>query len=230
MDETVPKGFFSDPLLESIATRLLSLEPGARLPSERQLGESLGVSRTALRDRLSSLESMGLLERRTGAGTFVVRVPPGTLGDAIALGLISSSIPLNSLQGVRHGLERQAAVEACGRVDHLNLARMAVAVDNMDAAQTTEDLREADRAFHASLFAASGDSALQFFAEVLGRALQHTKRNVSLAEDRTRMRALHRAVFDAVRDGDTQAASNAIDAHFAWLTELVDRGEDAASA
>jgi DNA-binding FadR family transcriptional regulator len=61
----------------------------------------IGATRTALRDRLSYLESMGILERRTGAGTFVKELRPETLSEALMLGLIASHMTLSSLTSVR---------------------------------------------------------------------------------------------------------------------------------
>ncbi len=65
------------PLYSQIAERLTDriktgkLTPGARLPSERELSESLGVNRMTLRQALHLLETQGLLVRRQGAGTYV---------------------------------------------------------------------------------------------------------------------------------------------------------------
>ena len=56
-----------------------SLNSGERLPSERALAKQLGVSRTTLRRAMQLLESRGLVETRSGRGTFVS--PPG--GQAI---------------------------------------------------------------------------------------------------------------------------------------------------
>jgi GntR family transcriptional regulator, transcriptional repressor for pyruvate dehydrogenase complex len=47
------------------------LQPGDRLPSERELSESLGVGRSSVREALRSLELLGLIETRRGEGTFI---------------------------------------------------------------------------------------------------------------------------------------------------------------
>src|SRR6202451_4571757 len=53
---------------------LKKLRPGDKLPSERELAEMLGVSRSSIRDAIRSLELVGLVEPRQGAGT-IVREP-----------------------------------------------------------------------------------------------------------------------------------------------------------
>jgi len=52
------------------------LEPGDRLPPERELAEQFGVSRPSVREAMIALETAGLIEVRTGDGTFVRRVVP----------------------------------------------------------------------------------------------------------------------------------------------------------
>src|ERR1700679_2746810 len=60
--------------------RLISkkLKPGDKLPSERELAEMLRVSRSSIRDAIRSLELIGLVEPRQGAGTIVRELSAGT--------------------------------------------------------------------------------------------------------------------------------------------------------
>jgi GntR family transcriptional regulator, transcriptional repressor for pyruvate dehydrogenase complex len=150
--------YFDDVLMGRIADQILAMDAGEKLPSEREQAESLGVSRTALRDRLSRLESMGVLERRSGSGTFVKQLRPESVAESIALGLMASNMSVASLRSVRHALERQAAIEGCARADHISLAHMAIALDRMDVSDSTDELHDADLAFHTALFAASGSA------------------------------------------------------------------------
>src|ERR1700758_2948444 len=58
---------------------LKKLHPGDKLPSERELTEMLGVSRSSIRDAIRSLELVGLVEPRQGAGTVVKEISSSTL-------------------------------------------------------------------------------------------------------------------------------------------------------
>src|ERR687893_1979319 len=65
-----------------------ALQPGDKLPSERELASRLGVSRPTLREAVRGLVIMGLLETRHGAGTFVVhRTPPEGGGLTVTIDL-----------------------------------------------------------------------------------------------------------------------------------------------
>ncbi len=212
---------FGDPLMGALMQQIVKMEPGDRLPSEREQALRLNVSRTALRDRIGRLESLGVLERRDRAGTFVIGLRPETVSEVLTLGLMGSKMTFDSLVPVRVALERQAAIEAARRVDHVNRAHMAVAVDRMDASDDSSELHAADMAFHRALFNASGSPGLVFFAQVLSSALSSTMRHLALDQDRVRMRVLHRAIYDAVQADDEGAVVAAVDAHFAWLDELM---------
>ncbi len=212
---------FGDSLMGTLMQQIVKMEPGDRLPSEREQALRLNVSRTALRDRIGRLESLGVLERRDRAGTYVIGLRPETVSEVLTLGLMGSKLTFNSLIPVRVALERQAAIEAARRVDHVNRAHMAVAVDRMDASNDSSELHAADLAFHRALFSASGSQGLMFFAQVLSSVLSSTMQHLALDQDRVRMRVLHRAIYDAVQSGDEDAAVATVDAHFAWLDELM---------
>jgi GntR family transcriptional repressor for pyruvate dehydrogenase complex len=61
------------------------LKPGDRLPPERELSKQLGIIRPSLRAGLSSLISMGVLQSRQGAGTFIVDGPPALDSEPLRL-------------------------------------------------------------------------------------------------------------------------------------------------
>src|SRR4026209_307096 len=61
------------------------LTPGERLPPEREFAKQPGISRPSLRAALSSLISMGVLQSRQGAGTFIVDGPPALDSEPLRL-------------------------------------------------------------------------------------------------------------------------------------------------
>ena len=63
---------------------LKRLQPGDKLPSERELAETLRVSRSSIRDAIRSLELMGMVEPRQGAGTIVREISSESLVNPLA--------------------------------------------------------------------------------------------------------------------------------------------------
>lgn len=214
-DGPTASDFFSDPVTASLVDRVLAMEPGSRLPSERELGQELGVSRTALRDRLGHLEALGVLRRRVGAGTFVHGVDPEVLSQALTIGLLATDMTRSSLHSVRWALERQAAREASLAGDPVAVAHLTVALSDMRATADPAELHEADLRFHAALIQASASPALVFVCEALGTVLNRTV-ELRPNSDHPRIHTLHTAIHDAVTAGDADGAMRAVDDHFLW--------------
>src|SRR3990172_10320873 len=71
-------------LHSSLGELIAATEPGERLPTEPKLAEMLGVSRATLREAMRTFETQGLIQRRQGVGTFVVR-PVGVMETGLEL-------------------------------------------------------------------------------------------------------------------------------------------------
>jgi DNA-binding FadR family transcriptional regulator len=200
---------------------------GGRLPSERLLADRLGVSRTALRDRLQLLEAFGVLRRVTGSGTYVQALDPEGLAFALDIGTKASGLDLPSLHSVRVGLERQAAIEAAINGHPVLQAHMRQHVLAMERATDPEELDRADLAFHAALFKASENPALVFFSQALVHALRESilerrHRMRRLVHDRELMVNTHNSIHRAVESGSPAAAAAAVDAHFSAFQQATD--------
>jgi len=216
---------FSDNLTGRLVQHLGGFELEQRLPSERDLAETLGVSRTALRDRLMRLEAIGVVERRTGSGTYLKRLSAKRVSDTLAIGMAVSDLEPSAMIPVRVGLEREAARRAAMRADHINLARMMMAVEQMGPDSNQQDFREADLLFHTALIDASGLSGLVFFAEIMRDLLWATIHEVSFDTRQAQLQTIHLDIYEAVREQDPKRAMEAVDAHFDWLDEMMVLGK-----
>jgi GntR family transcriptional regulator, transcriptional repressor for pyruvate dehydrogenase complex len=230
-DDLLATELLNDPLTSALVQQILTMKPGERLASERDMCTQFSVSRTALRDRLSYLESIGLLERHTGAGTFVKQLHPQAVSEVLILGLLSSGMTLDSLTSVREALERQAAREAVIADDPVKIAFMAAAVKRLEANDDPQEMYEADVAFHLALIAASNNPALVFFSDVLSGIVsrsveQREMRILSLTHDKERVLTLHRAIYRAIAAGDAARSMQAVDDHFRWLEEFQEQHPD----
>src|SRR5690606_12065864 len=123
----------------SLIDLLLDMQPGEQLPSERELTQTLNVSRNTLRDRIGRLESMGALSRKERQGTFYTGVQAEQTSDVLILGLMFQQMTLESLISVRHALERQAAIEACSNATPESISELEAGVEAM---RNTVDGRE----------------------------------------------------------------------------------------
>ncbi len=127
------------------AIRLGLLSPGTQLPPERNLAKQLGISRSTLRNALTTLTQTGHLTSTRGrrGGTFVAVEPPLAEGDAEPLGESARAVLDN-----RVAVEVGATVLACERAEDADLERLDELVEKMDDAGEFEDYRRADVRFH----------------------------------------------------------------------------------
>src|SRR5437762_14335121 len=149
--------------IDKIRERIVSgaWGPGDRLPKESELAAELGLSRNSLREAVRALSQLRVLEVRQGDGTYVSSLEPGLLLEST--GFISHLLLGETeleLYEVRRILEAAAAALAAGRIDAEEKLDLGQILDRMRAAQTVEELVEADVAFHAVIAKAAGNAVL----------------------------------------------------------------------
>ncbi len=208
----------ADPIEAGLAAIIREVRPGDRLPSERELASRLKVSRTALRDRLRSLESAGILRRRSGSGTYVEPVNPEGLTRTLAAAVAFCGLPKDSLLTALESLDRQAVRDAAVRADPAALDRLSVALDTMRHAAEPADALAAHRTFHEVLVEAAGSPAVRFLRTGVLGALRdagmlwpdYTTGETPLAVP-TGLYERHERIYQAIARHDPLAAMLAFD-------------------
>jgi DNA-binding FadR family transcriptional regulator len=182
------------------AVRIGLLTPGTRLPAERDLAERLRISRSTLRQALTSLAASGHLRAirgRTG-GTFVVDEPP----------LVRRTSPphadqVRALTEYRLAIETGATLLAVERAGPDELELLDVQVGRMAAATAFHDYRRADLRFHIALAeAACSPRLVSAMMEIQGRVSELISRFPPTAEALELSNEQHRSITALIRDGD----------------------------
>ncbi len=211
-------------LLSYIAEHQLAV--GARLPTERALAERFDVSRASVRQALAGLQARGLLEIRHGDGIYLLRRPEERLAfEAVFAGRRR----LGEVIEARRALEVTIAGLAAQRRTDDHLREVWAALDLMDEDIAAGGLGiEGDRRFHAAVTAAAGNLLL---TELMGylATLIHDTRVTSLSQPGRppRSSAQHRAIAQAIEDGDELAAQAAMQAHIELVGDVPDEEEPA---
>jgi DNA-binding GntR family transcriptional regulator len=193
---------FADEAADVLREMILAghVRAGERV-NEVALAQQLGISRSPIREALSALASEGLVEFTPGRGASVVE---------------SSSELVRQLGEVRVALECQAARLVAARIpeaelndlDHLLEATETVLVTKTDAPYP----RQLD--FHDQLLVATGNLELQRLGRSVITRLQLARARSGSAPSRARRAAEeHRAIFEAIRGGDVDAAEQAMRSH-----------------
>jgi len=201
-----------------LGTAILAGEiaPRASLEGEIEQAETLGVSRTSYREALKILVAKGMLESRPRTGTQVTERERWNLLDPEVLEWMFAGEPDPKLVGelfeLRSIVEPAAAALAAQRRTGARLAAMdAALLDMARCGLASAAGRAADQRFHRELFAASGNSPLASLSSTIAAAVELTTTFKARASTSPRDGlAEHRAVFEAVSDGDGEGARRAM--------------------
>lgn len=190
------------------------LKPGDQLPSERELSEVLQVSRASVREAIRTLESMGLVEIRSGEGTYVTS-PVESLISPLAIAIRQQKDGLQEIFEARRIVEPEIAVLAAERATARQVQQLE-AILEQQARQIAngETGVEADTAFHSTLAQAARNRVFLRLNAALVDSLRGT-RELSLQTHGRPARSLagHREILKAVRAKDPAKARQAMLGH-----------------
>jgi GntR family transcriptional repressor for pyruvate dehydrogenase complex len=221
-----------DRVAEALSDEITSgrLSPGERLPSEVQLVEQLGVSRTVVREAVSRLRNAGLVEPRQGSGVFVLapRVKP------LDLSVDAQRTKASVLQivEVRQAMEGEAAALAASRATPADIRRMRDAMEAIDAdVRAGGDGVDADLAFHQSVVESTGNpvlaETLRYIGSLMRNGMRVTRANEARRADFTaQVKREHQILVDAIEGSDPEVARAAARQHMEHAAERLQQADD----
>ena len=193
------------------------LQPGARLPSERELARIFGVSRLAVREAAHRLEARGLVASRRGSGAFVAAAPaPGESEDGRAR---AGAVDVEELADVRLLLEPAAADWAARRADRASLAVLQRIAAQFEAAAGEAEPRfdllgATDMELHLELARAADNAVrVQLIEQLHGlyrTRIEWSLRRPGRLQETT---AEHRRLVEAIVAASPEEARAAMEAH-----------------
>jgi GntR family transcriptional regulator, transcriptional repressor for pyruvate dehydrogenase complex len=195
------------------------LSAGDRLPAERDLAASLGVSRASVKQAIVVLEVQGLVEARHGGGTYLVR---DTLDVEPVEQLVERRKRLPEVLEAREALETKLAELAAERRTDTELETIREALDFMrDEIDGGDNGVEGDRRFHAAVTAAAHSSLLAEFMKTIAEQITES-RTESLRQPGRPSRSLaqHTAIYEAIAAGDAKKAAAAMRKHVRTVAKV----------
>ena len=222
-------------LVDGVVERLRTLidegrlAAGERLPTEAQLVEQLGVSRNALREAIRRLETVGLISVRHGQGMFIGdRESLSGCTELFRSAMAMSGQDLTDLAELRCVIEIHAARRAAEVASPEQVAELREALDRLGSdTQSHEEAIRTDFEFHRKLVETAGNR-LMFILMTIPEELLLS--SMLLATEKPRAfrwnLALHRPIWDAVRDGDPDAAEKAMREHMRVFCSRIARAAE----
>lgn len=202
---------------------------GGKLPSEFELAEQMGVSRPSIREALSALQAMAVIESRPGSGNYVIHMP-STSEEDDAVHLIESEAGCREVMEAREALEPPVAALVARKRSSAELSELQEILRTMHAYAAADEFEaylDADKSFHSALAEAAGNTLVAAALSPLLHSMdqrvyreftrQYYLKNV---DDLQTVADLHRDVLAAIERGDEGTAFSKMVEHWTRMREI----------
>jgi GntR family transcriptional repressor for pyruvate dehydrogenase complex len=208
----------SDKVAELLLSTIMArgLQPGERLPSERELGQQFGVSRTVIREAVRALAAKGVIDVRTGSGLRVAAVDASAVSESMRLFLHGSgALDYGKVHEVRAMIENEVAGLAAERATDEDVERLTEICERM--AGTLDDVEQAshhDVEFHRAVAECTHNELYVIMLDSIGDVLLEIRR-ATLGLDGRPSKGLkaHRKILDRIAAHDPAGAREAMREH-----------------
>jgi GntR family transcriptional repressor for pyruvate dehydrogenase complex len=224
MYQTVRTARLYEQIVEQIEDSIREgrMKPGDQLPSERELAQQFGVSRTAVREAVKTLSEKGLVESYSGRGTFVTSGRSQAIRHSLDW-LVNSGDPQNAgyVSELREILEPEFTALAATRIEDQQLAMMREAIDVMDRSiHNPEDYIEADLDFHLALAEAAANPLILSLLDSIVGVLRVQRLGVfGTTGGPQRGQKHHKLILKAIEQRNPARARKAMRAHMEQIRE-----------
>jgi GntR family transcriptional regulator, transcriptional repressor for pyruvate dehydrogenase complex len=199
------------------------LKRGDQLPTERELSESFKVSRATVREAILSLETMNLVDRRQGNGTYVIALSEEALVRPLAASLFHEKDDLIDIFYVRKIVEPEVAQLASESPIAEDVAELERILQEQEKKVIRgENPIQSDTDFHHLLARMARNRVLERLSLALFDLLTKT-RETYLQSDERKQKSLrgHHAILDAIKNGNSMAARQAMRKHLEEVESIL---------
>jgi len=191
------------------------LKQGDHLPVERKLSETFRVSRATVREAIFSLETMKLVQRRQGNGTYVIASSEEALVQPLADALFHEKDDIIDVFSIRKMIEPEMAQMASqhGTAGEIKDLERVIAKQE-ERVSGGENPVQTDREFHRLLAKMARNRVLERLVLALHDLLEKTRGNYQQTEER-KQKSLegHKAILETIKDRDGKASRQAMRSH-----------------
>ena len=223
MFETLPRNALSEDIVSNLLALLKEkkLQPGERLPPERELAERLQVSRPSLREALRALSIMHVVETRQGSGTYISSLEPRRLVEHLDFVFALADSTYLSLFEARKVVEVGICGLAAERITDEELSRLEGCLEKALPGLTNADLYfQADVELHEIITEAASSPILsRIMASISHLSHASRQRTAVLPGIARQVIEDHRAIVDALKMHDPDAARQAMYQHLTHVEQ-----------
>ncbi len=215
----------SDEIIEQFKELLSKgeLKPGDELPSERELAESIGVSRPPLREALNALQAMGFIEIRPRSKIIVKSLVERSIDDPLSL-LISEDLEkIFELLDIRRAMESWAAYTAAQKATKEDIKKLEKIIKkDQENLKTGMDDAKTDADFHIAISLAAHNTILSHLTASCYNILWNSqkmsrKKLFKRKENSQRIAEQHLRIFKAIKAKNPAEASRRAREHIDFV-------------
>jgi len=209
-------------IVEEVKSYIITnnLKPGDRLPTEFELAELLGVSRTSVREAMKALEMMGIVSTKPRVGCVVRSFDMKAIAQHIGFRLGAENSSLAELLEARQTLETAIIPLVIERANAEHLAKMEGSIQLYEKEiEQDGDGINADMMFHSALLAAAGNKVLLEFANIVRQFFIEYIKTCDIPRCHGRIISDHREIYNAIKNRDIDLACEALTKHLGIYTE-----------
>jgi GntR family transcriptional repressor for pyruvate dehydrogenase complex len=188
--------------------------PGSedKLPSEQALAVKFGVSRTVIREALKLVKERGLIEQRTGEGSYITKPSPAAISSVVNRMILMENISDDELVAVRSILEVASCRLAAVNADADDLSKMESILETMKISwDSNETMIRMDTDFHIAIAVASKNKLLAILIEVMTVLIRKfIRRSINAPNAKPDGMMRHARILDAIKTRDPREAETAI--------------------
>ncbi len=203
-----------------------NLRVGDRLPAEDELARQLGASRTAVREALSGLEALGIIEVRHGSGRYVRDFNFSAILDNLAYSMLFDVNTFEEVLDIRQALEVSFLPRAIATLSDEKLGEMAALLAAMEAQSASgvwdARLMELDMGFHRTLYSGAGNDLLLKLLDIFWTVHKDLRsREPYATRNVPRYLQQHRELLAAIAQRDVELARERLIVHFEGVREWI---------
>ncbi len=206
-----------------IAGKLVS---GVKLPPEREMAKTYGVSRTSVREALRILEILGVVQSIQGSGNFIAADVEKSMIESMSMMFLLQQVDALQINQLREALEVKAILLAVEHRTEEELIQIEDIVKRMSESDDEKLTAQLDKSLHYALAAASKNIVIVQILEVLSVIIEthiEDRRSEILSDpsNSKRLQQIHEEMVRGLRTRDADVALEAINEHFKIISRYI---------
>lgn len=194
------------------------LQPGDKLPTEKEMAAMFGVGRSSVREATQTLQGLGLVKVVQGRGTFLTDASLTVLKDQLAFTLGCGTTRVSDLTEARRILEVAAVKLAASRATEEQLQEMATIIEEMRYADSQEEILRKGIKFHYAIIRAAQNPLITKMLDAIWGVIYETFTSVIRSQEALEESiANHKQILECIAKGDGEGAGRAMEQHLQAL-------------